>query len=336
MRYYCTLFDGNYTPNFLALYDSLVSHSGSFKIYAFCMDDKSYDYLLDDPLNSEGKIVVISIAQLKEHFPQLEGLVKQRSVVEFYFSCSPFITTYVFDKEQSATHVTYLDADLLFFDSPEHIFEEIAECSVGIIAHKFYGWGERYLKYGKYNVGWVTFKNDTNGRACLKSWLDDCEEWCYDYYDEIGQRFGDQKYLDKWGHDFSGIKVISQKGANVAPWNAGRYKVSTNAEGKIYIDEDPLVFYHYASFKKVDANTYTTSMSKYMARPGHILKRDIYQKYLNIVAENSDQINKKLKNKDAEALKKNRSLSNQTNFRKRITLAFTSLTRWYFNDYIYR
>ncbi|WP_316840672.1 hypothetical protein [Pedobacter gandavensis] len=336
MRYYCTLFDVNYLPNFLALYDSLLHTSTKLKIYAFCMDQKSYDYLSKYQGNSVGEIVCVNLSQLMNEFPILTELKQQRSIVEFYFSCSPFICSYVFLKEQSCALLTYLDADLYFFSSAEKIYEEIGDASVAIIEHKFHGWGKRYMKYGRFNVGWVSFRRDTEGQKCLKSWLNDCQEWCFDYYDEAGQRFGDQKYLDKWEHEFSGVKIIKQKGANVAPWNAGQYKISKNAQNQIFIDQDVLVFYHFASFKKIAPDTYTTSMSRYMVRPCPVLKTDIYKKYLNEVAKYSEIINKALASDAAEVMKKNRTAVNQNSIRKSATQLFTSFRRWYYNDYIYK
>lgn len=336
MRYYCTLFDVNYLPNFLALYDSLVLNSTKLKIYAFCMDQKSFDYLAAYPCDPAAEIVCVNLGQLMNEFPVLTELKKQRSIVEFYFSCSPFICSYVLRKEASCMQLTYLDADLYFFSSPERIFDEIGTSSVAIIEHKFHGWGKRYMKYGRFNVGWVTFKRDVEGEKCLKSWLNDCTEWCFDYYDEAGQRFGDQKYLDKWEHEFSGVKIIKQKGANVAPWNAGQYKISKDAQNQIFIDQDVLVFYHFASFKKIAPDTYTTSMSRYMVRPCQVLKTDIYTRYLNEVSKYSEIVNKKLAAGSAEAMKKNRAAANQTSMRKKATELFTALRRWFYNDYIYK
>jgi hypothetical protein len=334
MRYYCTLFDVNYLPNFLALYDSLVRNSTSLKIYAFCMDDESFQYLSEFQTDGNNEIISISLDQLQNEFPELERIKKERSVVEFYFTCSSFICSYVFNRVPVCDYINYLDADLLFFDSPEIIFSEIGDASIAIIPHKFYGWGKKYLKYGVYNVGWVTFKNDSDGRACLDSWRSDCAEWCYDYYDEKYERFGDQKYLDKWEASFSGVRVIQQKGANLAPWNAGQYKVSKNKQGKILVDVQPLVFYHFASFKKVDETRYTTNLSRYMARPGRVLKNDVYKTYLDRVSGYSKLINETSNEKRTEVLKKNR-VAVETNLKKKATQLFSSLTRWFYNDYIY-
>jgi hypothetical protein len=333
MRHFCTLFDINYLANFLALYESLTSNSRELKVYAFCMDYQSVNYLSNYEGVKEGNIICISLAQLIAHFPELNRIKQERSLVEFYFTCSSFICSYVFEKFD-CEHITYLDADLLFFDSPEKIFQEFGDASIGIIRHRFYGWGKRFEKYGKYNVGLVIFKNDDNGRNCLKSWKEDCAEWCFDFYDKKNKRFGDQKYLDKWENNFKGVKLIEQKGANVAPWNIGQYYINIR-DGKIFVDNSPLIFYHFASFKKVNYNTYTTNLSLYFAKPSKILKQSVYRFYLDKVEVNIIKIGK-FNNSENEAMKKNRVFVNQTSLKKLFAKKVAELSRWYFNDYIYK
>ncbi|MHA8072236.1 hypothetical protein V7S77_09970 [Aquirufa ecclesiirivi] len=332
MRHYCTLFDINYLPNFLALYHSLSRQVKGIKIHAFCMDDKSFNYLKEYPDVLVGKIKCISKGELISEFPILSKIELERSIVEFYFTCSSFITNYVMEKELSANYVTYLDADLYFFDSPDKIFDEIGNSSIAIIPHNFFGVGKRYIKYGIYNVGWVTFKNDKQGRACLKSWKDNCEEWCFDYYDAQNKRFGDQKYLDNWKDNFKSVKVIEQKGANLAPWNVGQYNINLNKNGKLYVDNDPLIFYHFASFKKLKDNVYTTNCSLYLSRPNDILKSYIYKLYLDQIVNFISFINKD--NVRIVVLEKNRADVNQT-IKQKINKYFIFIIRWYYNDFIY-
>jgi hypothetical protein len=38
--------------------------------------------------------------------------------------------------------------------------------------------------------------------------------------------------------------VLQHKGGGLAPWNASRYRVRAR-DGRIYVDEQPLVFFHY-------------------------------------------------------------------------------------------
>lgn len=333
MRHYCTLFDVNYLPNFLVLYNSLIEQNDDLEIYAFCMDDISFDYLNKNREVYEPYLYTISLAELMSEFPVLFQIKQERSLVEFYFTCSPFIVTYVMQRKSLVAHVTYLDADLLFFDSPEKIFQELGNYSVGIIAHKFHGWGKRFEKYGRYNVGWVTFKNDEVGKACLNSWKNKCEEWCFDYYDELNERFGDQKYLDTWEKEFKNVKIIQQKGANLAPWNAGNYNVQLMENGKLYVDEDPLVFYHFASFKKVNDNVYTTNLCLYLSRPSITLKEKIYNYYLRLVSEYASSINNDIVK--VEIQNKNRGTF-QLSFRDKVNKIVISIIRSYFDDFIYK
>lgn len=328
MRYYCTLFDINYLPNFLSLYHSLERQNEKFKIYAFCMDTKSFEFFKTYPVSMNYQVVNISLDSLIHEFPILLKIKKDRSLVEFYFTCTPFIASFIIKKEVTASHITYLDSDLFFYDSPEKIFDEIGNASIGIIEHKFFGIGRKYLKYGIYNVGWVTFKNDEVGNRCLSSWKDKCEEWCFDFYDESNNRFGDQKYLDSWIQDFVRVKVINQKGANLAPWNVGQYKIKSSHIDKLTIDSDPLVFYHFASFKSIGESLYTTNISRYYSRPSQIIKDKIYQPYINSISKYSRIVNE---NK-VLLIKKREILSG--NFTKIFYNIYIKTLRLYFNDYI--
>jgi hypothetical protein len=335
MHIFCTLFDENYLANFLALHESLCKEDEmGFIIYAFCMDEKSFLFINSKSFDGFNNIVAISIKQLLEKYNQLIEIKRTRSIVEFYFTCSPFICSFVFESNPSIEQLTYLDADLLFFKSPEYIFKEMGEASISIIEHKFYGWGKKYEKYGKYNVGWVSFKNDFSGRACLNKWRLDCQEWCFDYYDIINERFGDQKYLDKWGSNFNGVKTISQKGANLAPWNAGQYKIWTNFKKEILVDDDYLIFYHFASFKKIASDKFTTNLSRYFARPNFILKFNIYYFYLQKIIFFNKKISQFFSNDENLILKKNRKLVDKSSLGIRLSNIYSSVLRHYYADFI--
>ncbi len=74
----------------------------------------------------------------------------------------------------------YLDADLYFFAPPSKVRAEEGQASVGIVPHRYAPEQAHLLQYGRYNVGWVSFKNDATGRACLEWWRERCIEWCFD------------------------------------------------------------------------------------------------------------------------------------------------------------
>ena len=66
---YCTLFDKNYLPHVLSLYDSLERNASSFVIYCFCMDDESFQFMKKKENES---IIPISYKHLETHYSELQ------------------------------------------------------------------------------------------------------------------------------------------------------------------------------------------------------------------------------------------------------------------------
>jgi hypothetical protein len=100
------------------------------------------------------------------------------------------------------------------------------------------------VQYGLFNVAWITYRRCAEGLDCLNTYKAECTAWCYDRV-EYG-RFGDQKYLDTWPSRYSALKIIDDKGVNLAIWNLHNYMIRVKG-GVVMIDNDPLVFYHFAS-----------------------------------------------------------------------------------------
>jgi hypothetical protein len=323
-RTYCTLFDKNYLPHFLSLHDSLKSNVPYFVIYAFCMDDESYNFLL----KSESKnIIPISYIELENHFTDLKIAKSNRTIIEYYFTCTSAICSFVFDNYSETGLLTYLDADLYFFSSPEPIYKELKGASVGIIEHKFNFFGKLlYEKYGKYNVGWTSFNNDKVGRKCLEEWRINCLNWCYDRL-ENGQ-FADQKYLDYWVEKYFGVQIIKNIGANLAPWNVGKYKIKIDSKTKaVKVDKQNLIFYHFASFKQLDVSEYKTNISLYFTYLSTKIKQIIYLPYLASLRKYNKEIG-------VEFNIKNRTDNRHKGFSKKMKELSYLLRRFIFNDNI--
>ena len=75
------------------------------------------------------------------------------------------------------------------------------------------------------------------------------------------ERFGDQKYLNKWPTLYKKLKIIENIGANVAIWNIKNYKWSLN--DRVYVNNTPLIFYHFANIFQIDNYRFNTNLSRY-------------------------------------------------------------------------
>ncbi len=273
MRYYCTYFDFNYLARALALYNSLERHAGPFRLYTLCFDEQSYEVLkrMDLP-----HLEPVALAELEKGDEPLVRCKSNRSTVEYYFTCSPCLPLYLLEKHPEIDFITYLDADLYFYADPQPIYDEMEGHSIGIIEHRVAP-GFRSHQNGRFNVGWVSFRRDANGLACLRWWKERCIEWCYERFED--GKFSDQGYLTVWPERFQGVRIIEHKGANVAPWNVARYALSLRDE-KIYVDEQPLLFYHFHGFKQLLPWLYDSNLGRSGTSLGPILRHQVYGAYI--------------------------------------------------------
>lgn len=280
--YFCTCFDENYLPRFLALHQSLVSHGTEFQLWALCFDQGSYERT--QALRLPG-VEPIRLADFESANPELLAVKPGRSRSEYFFTCTPSIPLYVLERWPHVDLVTYLDADLFFFSHPRPLFDELSDASVGIIRHRFSAPNRGRERFGIYNVGWVSFRRDAEGMRCLRWWRERCIEWCHDRVEP--HRYADQKYLNEWSERFAGVRVLEQKGANLAPWNIASCRVSER-DGRVWIDEDPLVFFHFQGFQQVRPWLYNSNFGLYHTRPSARVRRAVIGPYIAALRASSE------------------------------------------------
>lgn len=266
---FCTLFDKNYLNRGLSLYTSLLEHCPSFRLWILCMDEEAYSILNEMKLE---KVILVKIGEFEDE--ALLTAKNNRDRGEYCWTCSSNFTYYVLKNNPQIETIAYLDSDLFFYSSPDPIYEEFGQNSVMIIPHRFPPGKERQAqKNGLYNVGMLIFRNDTDGRACLDWWREQCLTWCY-RISEPG-KLGDQKYLEQFPILFKNVHILKHKGANLAPWNIKNYVISRR-DGQTFINEDILIFYHFFS----DFKIYQPSFWLPSIPPSHYQKKSTAKTYI--------------------------------------------------------
>lgn len=284
MYYFCTYFDENYLTRGLALYESLVRNCNSFNLWVLCMSKLSYEVM--SKLNLPN-VRVIDLEDLERQNKELLSVKQSRSLIEYYFTCTPSLPLFILENFQYIDLITYLDADLFFFSDPKPIFDEISDNSIAIIPHRFPQNMKHLEIYGIYNVGWVSFRNDKNSVSCLRWWKQRCIEWCYDRCEN--GRFADQKYLDQWPSLFQKVSIIVHKGANLAPWNISNYKIISKNK-KVFVDEYPLIFYHFHRLKRIQRWVYDMNLRQFGYTPSYTVLKKIYAPYIMTLNSVSSRI----------------------------------------------
>jgi hypothetical protein len=282
---FCTYFDHRYLPRALALYRSLERHAGDFRLWALCLTPECEALVQRLALPS---LQAVALAELETADPELAGCKPTRSPIEYYFTCSPCLPRYLLARHAGIETIVYLDSDLYFFADPRMVLEHLSGAAVGLTPHRLApAVPRRFERYGRYNVGWVSFRRSGDALACLAWWRAQCLAWCYDRAED--GRYADQKYLEEFERRFGGVRSIELKGANLAPWNVANYALSALGSETL-VDQEPLIFFHFQGISRLRAGLYDTNLAAYRTRMTKLLRERIYEPYLRELAQCETQV----------------------------------------------
>jgi len=209
-------------------------------------DNDTYEYLLKTCLPN---LTPISLREFEDE--KLLAIKPSRSIAEYCWTCTPSIILYCIEKYQLPS-CTYVDADMIFYDNPLILIQEMINESILITEHRYTRDYDVSATHGKYCVQFMYFKNDEHGLTALRWWRDRCLEWCFAYLED--GRFGDQLYLNDWPERFPGVHVLQNPGGGLAPWNIQQYRPE-QTDGKIYVldkkkgGRHAVVFFHFHGLK---------------------------------------------------------------------------------------
>jgi hypothetical protein len=253
-------------------------------LYIFSFDDRGAEILnkLDLP-----KTTIITLKEFEDE--KLLEVKPERTRAEYCWTCTSSTILYCIERF-GLDMCTYLDADMLFFDSPKVLFDEMGDKSVMIIEHRFHPDHDKSWNSGKYCVQFMVFRNSEQGMKVLRWWREACLDWCYARLED--GKFGDQKYLDDWPQRFEGIHELKNHGGGVAPWNVSRYDFFYK-QGELYGkdlisgEEFKIIFFHFHNARLY--NILGKVRAKYFIRnnkptEGYFYRE--YEKILNITFQN--------------------------------------------------
>lgn len=279
-KLYCSYFDHRYLTKGLAMIRSLRWHAANAEVWVLCLSREAENIL---SAMQEPGIHLLTLDQIEVGDTKLAAAKADgRNMVEYYFTLTPSLVRYVQKLAPADAIVTYLDGDLWFTADPQPIYDEMRDASVLIIPHGFAPRMRHLEKFGRYNVGWVSFRNDVQGQACALWWRERANEWCFDRLDN--GRFADQGYLDQFPTLFTGTHVLTHRGANVAPWNVGAAPLTQKGE-RIYAGGDAVLFFHFHGLKRLSRTEYLTAHGLYKAPLSTLARDALYKPYLkNLLA----------------------------------------------------
>ncbi len=262
IEHFVTLFNSKYLPQGLSLLSSMEKNVINFRLWILCIDDEAYQIL--KKLNYE------HVNPLKLSDFETEDLLtakKNRTFTEYCWTLTPFTFDFVYKCDNTIKRLTYIDADMYFFNDTRQIFTnfEKSNKSILITKHNYSPFYDQSNFSGKFCVQFLTIDFEF-GEKVRKDWELKCLDWCYNRFEN--GKFGDQKYLDRWPIDFKElVYIVDQKDLFLAPWNALQFST------------DEIVAFHFHGLKilnnhKINIGNYLIPISTYQY---------IYKEYLDSI-----------------------------------------------------
>lgn len=285
-----TFFDKGYLSRGLAMIDSVRKHGNNDLIVILALDEATKIFFDQEHFSG---VEVITISQIEDFEPRLLATKTTRSTMEYYFTCTPHIFRYLFSSLQmsSSDTLSYLDADLFFYDDPTKIREALGSYSVGITEHRFSDdLSKRLIKYGKFNAGFMTFKNDEDGLRVLEWWGNQTLEWCYDIPED--GKYANQGYLNNF-EDFPNVLSYPSTGFNLAPWNTKSSTINNDESGNVIVDDNRLLFFHFHGVRRV-RKWFVTAQLIYKSQMTAVLAQDVYEPYLSVLKKFDSYVESKI------------------------------------------
>jgi len=283
MRNYCTYFDSTFIVRGLTLYRSLVEESAAFNLWVLCLDEMTFDTLtlLDAP-----GLLPIRLAELESAYPELQNVKAHSGRADYFFYYLPSLPAYILEREPAIRTITFLDADLYFFSDPDTILNEMTGNSVLILEHRFPSALQNIRKFGRFKIGFLGFRNDEGGRGFLENWRSQWKDWCTLRVRD--EKCADQAYLDEWPARFNGANMVQHLGANVSPWNVGRYDVQ-HASDRVTVNGIELIFYHFHQLRILNRWLCDPGLVHFQKTPAtRELREWVYKPYLRALSDTWD------------------------------------------------
>jgi hypothetical protein len=301
---FCSYVDLNYLPRLVALVESIQVHSENEQFYLLCLDPQTYDLVNQMPKHS---VQAITVHDIERSFPELQVAKKNRSSIEYVFTLTPYLLRFVADQVAPNVLVNYLDADLFFFGPPERVTKAMQGFDVGIVPHHYPDKLSKSLKkYGQFNVGLVAVRNSDLGRFCLNWWASQCLEWCGD--EPLDGKYADQGYLDQFPDRFQGVKVLDNRGFNLAPWNTSGQNILHDPNGHVLLgNQTPLTFFHFHGLKRF-GKWMVTSQLNYKSPASEPLIEHVYKPYLRALQRAEAALGKQASGRPIQKLVRGKGL----------------------------
>jgi hypothetical protein len=247
MRTICfTSFTFNYLPRARVLARTLRRVHPDWEIWAIITDRRPRGLSAEALAPFHRTIRAVSLG-----IPDFESWVFRHDLIEAATAVKGRMLLHLLN-QPDVERVVYLDPDIAVFAPLDPVLASPDGPAVVLTPHQISPNSEPLaiadnertsMRYGIYNLGFLSVAADAVGREFAQWWAARLEEACYDAIED--GLFTDQKYCDLAPSLFSRVHISRDPGCNVASWNLSRRRITLDTDGRLQANGEPLRFYHF-------------------------------------------------------------------------------------------
>ncbi|BAQ65877.1 hypothetical protein [Geminocystis sp. NIES-3709] len=246
----------NYLPKARVLGKTLKKFHPNIKFHLVLSDIIHHSINLEnEPFDS-----IITLEELP--IPNLKQWIFKHSLVEMCTAVKGLGFLEII-KRYNCDNVIFFDPDIAIFYPLDELLDNFNQNDILLTPHQLNPENLKdavidneicFLKYGTFNLGFLGVKNSEEGIKFLHWWSSRCLNFCYD--DPSRGLYTDQRWIDLVPSFFSDITILKHPGYNVANWNLTNRHVTGDISNKIFVENQPLCFYHFSGSQGIMPQKY--------------------------------------------------------------------------------
>lgn len=215
-------------------------------------------YIISDKINDRvskeyfEEIEFIEVENLG--IENLNELVDTYNITEFNTALKPYAVNFL-NKKYKSNKIIYIDPDIIVFHDLAQVFKNLDKYDFILTPHiinpiiddEFYSHQIGALNTGVFNLGFVAINYNLESKKIIDWWAlhmrnhGHCNSGIGEFYD--------QKIMNLLPVFSDKVLIEKNPGYNVAGWNIHE-RVITKNDCKFFVNNYPLVFYHFSGFVK--------------------------------------------------------------------------------------
>lgn len=238
----------NYVPKVRALVESIRRFHPDWVVHLALSDElPPGQHLTGEDFDEVHPVASLGIAHAR-------GWAFCHTIVELSTAIKPFLLAQLLARDDCQA-VIYLDPDTVLFSPLHDVVDAIGQANIALTPHLTVPDSTlaavmdneiSCLKHGTYNLGFLAVAPTEVGKQFAAWWSERLYHFCRaEIHNGL---FTDQRWIDLVPAFFEGVCILRSPRLNVAPWNMTTRTLTGQSPEQIFVDGEPLGFYHFTGF----------------------------------------------------------------------------------------